>query len=130
MLTPAEVQFNTSSVHDPPPGYTAWKISNKYPPPKSTISSTVDALPGLPGQLPNGYGDAPWLEIDFKKDPRYYMDIVKEYCLDGMIECDFEVASNEVISLLLFEVSELNPFVGKALVPRSMDALSKLAYKP
>jgi hypothetical protein len=123
-LTPAEIQFNTSSVHDPPPGYTAWKISNKYPPPKSTISSTVDALPGLPGQLPNGYGDAPWLEIDFKKDPRYYMDVVKEYCLEGMIECDFAVASNKVISsLFCHKLSELKLHVGKALVPCSMDAL-------
>jgi hypothetical protein len=93
--TPAEEQFNTSSIYNPPAGYKRWTISNKYPSSKSTITG-IGALPGLPGQLPDGSGDAPWLEIDFKKDPRYYMDVIKEYCLEGMIECDFEVASNKV----------------------------------
>jgi len=122
-FTPAEEQFNTSSIHDPPAGYTRWTISNKYPSSKSTITS-IGTLPGLPGQLPDGSDAAPWLEIDFKKDPRYYMDVVKEYCLEGMIECDFAVASNKVISsLFCHKLSELELHVGKALVPCSMDAL-------
>jgi len=92
MTTPAKAQFDTSSIHRAPKGYKPWEISNDYPPPKSEASS----LPGRPGQLPGGYGDAPWLEIDFKHDSKYYMDIIKEYCLEGMLECDFAAASNKV----------------------------------
>jgi len=62
--------------------------------------------------LPDGYGKGfnpsinfpmellaenyPWEGVNFKKEPREYMEIVKEYVLEGNREVDWNVAENSV----------------------------------
>jgi hypothetical protein len=75
--TQAEQQFHTSSVYDVLNGYTAWSIRTDYPSPDSTRQQLT------PGP------DAPWLTVNPFKDPQGYLEIVKEYCFDGMVNNDF-----------------------------------------
>lgn len=85
---PAMVQFNTSSMYIVPQGYTAWQIRNDYPLPKPK-----DLTPGGP---PPGVPDAPWLNEDPIANPARYLEIAKEYCLEGMIPVDFVPQKNKV----------------------------------
>lgn len=78
--TIAEEQFHTSSLHNVPKGYTAWSIRNDYPP---------RIIPPLP---PN----APWLTVDPTQQPKMYLELVKEYCFEGMINNDFVPQDNKV----------------------------------
>ncbi|KAF5313168.1 hypothetical protein D9619_003440 [Psilocybe cf. subviscida] len=90
VLTPAEVQFDTSSkfTDKVPPGYTPWRIRNDYPPPKP-----ADLVPEGP---PAGTLDAPWLDVDPITHPERYLEIAKEHCFDGMIAVDFVPQKNRV----------------------------------
>jgi hypothetical protein len=83
----ADTQFNTSSIYRVPSGYTAWEISNDYPRPHDGV------LPPS-GQLPND--PTSWLEVDFKTKPYRYLQLIKEYFLEGMIESDFVPQRNQV----------------------------------
>ncbi|QRW01412.1 hypothetical protein RhiLY_00409 [Ceratobasidium sp. AG-Ba] len=77
-LTPAERQFSTSSLF-PPPSSTSvklWNIRNSYP-----------AEPPSDACTPS---NAPWLLIDFRKNPEEYAHAVRSYCLEGMIQSDFD----------------------------------------
>jgi hypothetical protein len=42
----------------------------------------------------------PWLGINFEDEPKRYLEVVKEYCLLGMPESDFNVQQNKVPLLL------------------------------
>src|ERR1700712_3130026 len=80
-----------------------WKISNKYPMPQSADTSAT-ALPPAPGpDLPiTGAGlDAPWLKIDFKKEPERFCAVIKEYCWEGNVENGFKVEKNKVVGVLV-----------------------------
>jgi len=87
--TPAEIQFCISSIHPIPTGYTGWKIRNDYPSPKPG-----DLAPNIP--LPGGKEDVPWLDVDPREDPEQYLNIIQEYCFEGMINNDFIPQKNQV----------------------------------
>ena len=91
--TQAEIEFNTSSYDTSPPGYPEWKIRNDYPPPKSENLT--------PGGPPAGTLDAPWLNVDPFANRAQYMDVIKEYCFEGMIDVDFVPQKNAVKFVLL-----------------------------
>ncbi|KAG8693645.1 hypothetical protein FRC08_008990 [Ceratobasidium sp. 394] len=76
--TPAEQQFRTSSLFPAPSSLTLkrWEIRNDYP-----LESTPDACSPL---------NAKWLQIDFERDPEAYANAVRSYCLEGMIQSDFD----------------------------------------
>lgn len=110
-LTPAEVQFNTSSVHPIPQGWTGsvWSIRNNYPmsPPSPATTITKngkEVLPPLPGPgVPVRTGDprddAPWLDVDFRVNPLLYCTLVKAYCWEGNVSNSFVVQNNSVQTL-------------------------------
>ncbi|KAL6915241.1 hypothetical protein ACHAPO_011103 [Fusarium lateritium] len=101
----AEKEFHTSSQHPAPPGYTPWKIRNDYPT-SDLLKSKKNVKSLVPGNLPAlplpGYGDdfegenAPWLKVDFKKNPELYAETIREYCFDGMVPADFRPQDNKV----------------------------------
>ncbi|XP_078621169.1 uncharacterized protein LOC144887659 [Branchiostoma floridae x Branchiostoma japonicum] len=37
----------------------------------------------------------PWLDIDFRTEPERYLRTVRDYCLEGNVECDFRVEQNQ-----------------------------------
>lgn len=77
-LTPAEQQFNTSSLFPIPPNceLKPWKIRNNYPkrPPSDACSEA----------------NAPWLYVDFRKSPEAYASAVRSYFLEGLVQSDFD----------------------------------------
>ena len=104
-LTPAEQQFTTASKYPVPEGYSGpvFKLKVDYPNglPQKTTSNATAQLPPMPGPerpLPgtDPTSDAPWLRYDFKKDPKAYSSIVKEYCWTGNVENNFNVWDNTV----------------------------------
>ena len=103
--TPAEIQFNISSNYPTPQGFEAWKIRNDYPPPFPKVdvqgAGSVGVIPIFPGQLPGDTIGYPWLDIDPTKEPRKYLDYIREYCFEGNVENDFVVQDNKVGSSLL-----------------------------
>ncbi|KZT29614.1 hypothetical protein NEOLEDRAFT_1127329 [Neolentinus lepideus HHB14362 ss-1] len=74
----AKAEFETSSKFPIPQDYRglAWQIRNDYP---ATASK----------------GDAPWADIDFKKHPERFCDVIKRYCMEGNKEVDFNVQNNK-----------------------------------
>ncbi|KAF4980840.1 hypothetical protein FZEAL_3238 [Fusarium zealandicum] len=101
----ADKEFHTSSQHTAPPGYTPWKIRNDYPTSDllKSQNKATKLTPGSPPTLPlPGYGDdfegenAPWLKIDFEKNPELYAEAIREYCFDGMVPADFRPQDNTV----------------------------------
>jgi hypothetical protein len=92
--TAAEAQFHTSSIYPLPAGFTAWVIRNDYPHPAAAAQGG-EVIPA-PGQLPPGQDPIPWLEVNFKEQPIKYIQLVKEYFLEGMIESDFVPQKNQV----------------------------------
>lgn len=82
----AEKEFNTSSRYPVPEGCTLprWKIRNDYP-----------------SSPPPLYSDAPWAKIDFKRRPEKFLEVVKQYALEGNKENDFIVQRNKVRCSLL-----------------------------
>ena len=106
--TPAQIQFDTSSVYRyPDSGYTLWKICNDYP-------STAE------------HDDYPWLQYDPMKDSEKYLNTIKEYCFEGMINNDFDPWKNKV-TLIDYLFFKLSSYVSSALVQKlvqhPMDAL-------
>jgi hypothetical protein len=110
-LTPAEVEFNTSSLHPIPQGWTGgvWSIRNDYPVAPSSPATIItkkcrnggEVLPPLPGPAvpaPTGdpRDDAPWLDVDFRINPLLYCALVKEYCWEGNVSNGFVVQKNTV----------------------------------
>ena len=95
--TPADAQFHTSSIYPVPQGFEAWKIRNDYP---SRGPRTQGGVITVPGQLPPGDDPTPWLDVDFTTDPIRYLELVKEYFLEGMIEADFVPQKNTVCFVL------------------------------
>ncbi|KAF8601620.1 hypothetical protein BDV93DRAFT_399188, partial [Ceratobasidium sp. AG-I] len=77
--TPAEQQFNTSSLFPIPRTceLKPWKLRSDYP-----------RYP--PSDATNEF-NAPWLRIDFSKDPEAYANTIRSYCLEGMVQSDFDV---------------------------------------
>jgi len=88
-LTDAEAQFHKSSIYQLPDGYTAWVIRNDYPAPFSPADRGGGIMPEIPGADPN-----PWLEVDFKTQPIKYIELLKEYFMEGQIESDFTPQKN------------------------------------
>ena len=89
-------------VH-PPKGWDGplFKIKNNYPKPPSTSAASISGLPAAPGPdlgVPSDELEdrAPWLKIDFRKDPKQYCEVIKEYCWEGMVENDFDAHKNKV----------------------------------
>ncbi|KAJ8091840.1 hypothetical protein PM082_021076 [Marasmius tenuissimus] len=105
-LTAAEIQFNTSSVHQAPEGYTPWAIRNDYPHPKDhphparvlpeVEGDDFSGLPQLPdpGRLP--FDPKPWLHVDFKKRPELYCELIRSYFYEGNVENKFVLEKNKV----------------------------------
>jgi hypothetical protein len=98
VYTPAEEQFRTSSIYAVPQGFQPWKIANDYP--GDGVAAQSGGVITAPGQLPPGDDPAPWLDVDFKTDPLKYLELVKEYFLEGMIEADFVPQNNKVCFVL------------------------------
>lgn len=50
--------------------------------------------------IPSPDGDlsqeAPWLKVDFRKDPLRYIALIKEYCWEGNVNNGFVVQDNTV----------------------------------
>jgi len=75
-------EFDRSSRFEPPSGVSSpFQIRNDYPP----VSD-------------QRYIEYPWLDIDFKTEPRRYLEVVKDYCFLGMQENDFDATKNKVPS--------------------------------
>jgi hypothetical protein len=91
--TAAEVQFHTSSIYTLPQGYTAWVIRNDYPSP--FVGAQGGGVITTPGQVP-GQEPSLWLGVDFKTEPIKYLNLVKEYFLEGMFKADFVPQNNTV----------------------------------
>jgi hypothetical protein len=141
-LTPAEVQFNTSSQHPIPQGWTGnvWSIRNDYPVAPSSTSTVItkkggddgEALPQLPGPgVPPPTGDprddAPWLDVDFRVNPLLYCALVKAYCWEGNVNNGFVVQKNTVHMFRYLTSGTLTMvrhlvIIGSQLVSRAMDA--------
>ncbi|KIJ97424.1 hypothetical protein K443DRAFT_681521 [Laccaria amethystina LaAM-08-1] len=75
--TDAEKQFNTSSLYHVPDGYTPWSIRNDYP-------STTPA-----------HDPTPLFGPDPITQSEKYLEAVKTYCLEGMVENDFVPQKNK-----------------------------------
>lgn len=106
--TEAQVQFHTSSIHPTPVGFSPWQIRNDYPTSdilKASLKAQKDGslphapsplipAPGLPGDFEGK--NAPWLKVDYEKDPEQFAKTIKEYCFDGNVEKDFRLNENTV----------------------------------
>lgn len=106
--TEAQVQFHTSSIHPTPVGFSPWQIRNDYPTSdilKASLKAQKDGslphapsplipAPGLPGDFEGK--NAPWLKVDYEKDPEQFAKIIREYCFDGNVEKDFRLNENTV----------------------------------
>jgi hypothetical protein len=93
-VTPAELQFHTSSNYPVPQGWKGpvFKIKNDYP------TVTTQGIPALPLPDMSGNVTAPWLNFDFKTQPLEYAACVLEYCWEGNKSVDFVVQDNTVRS--------------------------------
>ncbi|KAF8974266.1 hypothetical protein BDZ97DRAFT_1690029 [Flammula alnicola] len=125
--TPAELQFNTSSIYTVPPGYIAWQIRNDYPPPKPRDAELAPEGP------PAGTPDAPWLDIDPIKNSSYYMEIIKQYCFDGMVNNDFIPQKNthrttQTWAVGFFNSAGASVFGGMWKDPNNPDWASNLSF--
>ncbi|KAJ9131775.1 hypothetical protein NKR23_g11539 [Pleurostoma richardsiae] len=109
--TAAEIQFHTSygfiqngqQLVKPPEGWTErlFEIRNDYPALSEIKSKGVVVakdLPTLPGPDTPIYldpiEDAPWLNIDFRKNPLEYCAMIKAYCWEGNVNNDFVLQKN------------------------------------
>jgi len=92
----AEQEFHTSSNYVAPKGYIPWVIANDYPILPQAASSAYGGPVTDPGRLPPGSDPTPWLQVDFKTEPLKYINLVKEYFLEGNIEADFVPQKNKV----------------------------------
>ncbi|KAF4472846.1 hypothetical protein FALBO_252 [Fusarium albosuccineum] len=109
--TEAQIQFDTSygyiqngqQLIKPPEGWTGrlFRIRNDYPTLADIRSKGVAVaadLPTLPGPDTPIYrdpkDDAPWLKIDFKKNPEEYCKVIKEYYWEGNVNNDFVLQEN------------------------------------
>lgn len=81
--TPAEEEFNTSSKF--PYSGERWVINNSYP-----RSEHLDSTSTSPNET------KPWLDIDFKKEPKRYAEAIEQYFHEGNVENDFIVQKNPV----------------------------------
>jgi hypothetical protein len=145
-LTPAEVQFNTSSMHPKPEGWTGsvWSIRNDYPMAPSSSSTVITKkygnggkvflpLPGADLSSPAGgpRHDAPWLDVDFRVNPLLYCAVVKEYCWEGNVSHGFVVQKNTVhllryLTATILTMIRFPIIVVSQLVSRAMDACFRL----
>lgn len=106
--TAAQVQFNTSSIHVAPAGYTPWQIRNDYPTSeilksRNKTKSNSSGMPLIPAPGPApGLGDdlegenAPWRRFDYEKEPEKYAEAIRKYCFDGMVEAKFRPQDNSI----------------------------------
>jgi hypothetical protein len=106
--TEAQVQFHTSSIHPTPVGFSPWQIRNDYPTSdilKGRLKEQKDgSLPHAPSPLipAPGFGDdfegknAPWLKVDYEKDPELFAKIIREYCFDGNVDTEFRLNENKI----------------------------------
>jgi hypothetical protein len=79
------MEFNRSSLNEVPDGLkpgSVFQIRNDYP----------------TDHLPVTESECPWLGINFEEEPKRYLEVVKDYCLFGMPESDFNVQENKVPS--------------------------------
>ncbi|KAI8301874.1 hypothetical protein K4K61_008424 [Colletotrichum sp. SAR11_59] len=107
----AVVQFNTSygfiqngqQIVKPPDGWKGrlFQIRNDYPKLSDIQNKGVmkaRGFPILPGPDTPIYvdpkHDAPWLNVDFEKDPLRYCELIKEYCWEGNVNNDFILLTN------------------------------------
>jgi hypothetical protein len=88
----ADEEFRTSSIYTLPQGYKAWEIRNDYPRPSAATQG--GGVITTPGRLPEE--PTMWLGVDFKTEPIKYLNLVKEYFLEGMIKADFVPQNNTV----------------------------------
>ena len=92
-------QFNRSYREDfVPNGFDGgddrlFHIKNDYP--KDSGLSALD--------------DYPWLDIDFKTEPKRYIGGILNYCFTGMLECDFIAQKNQVRQSSLLQSIDANP---------------------
>jgi hypothetical protein len=82
----AKEQFDTPSIYPPPADYTGplFQLRNDYPTQHTETRS-----------------DHPWLDVNFRGSPaesKKYIELLLEYCFEGMPECDFVAKENKVIS--------------------------------
>ena len=109
----ASIQFDTSygfiykgqQIVKPPEGWTGplFKIRNDYPKDLPNHGSHADAkgLPTVPGPdmpLPSTdpTNEAPWLNVDFTKDPALYCLLIKAYCWEGNVDNNFVLQDNKI----------------------------------
>ncbi|KAH8681759.1 hypothetical protein BX600DRAFT_544267 [Xylariales sp. PMI_506] len=107
-ITEADIQFATSygytvngeQMIKAPPNWTGrlFEIRNDYP---KLATLSENSLPGIPGpdfRLPGGSpaDDAPWLKVDFRKEPDKYCSLIREYCYEGNVNNEFVLQKNSV----------------------------------
>ncbi|KAL8797819.1 MAG: hypothetical protein Q9195_000171 [Heterodermia aff. obscurata] len=106
IVSPAEEQFHTSSIHPVPTGYTGktFRIKNNYP--QIAPTSIVDlatkppSWPTLPapGERSPLQDQYPWLQKDFTKPDQAleYCELIKAYCWEGNVDREFRIWENRV----------------------------------
>ena len=70
--------------------------SSRFEPP-SGVSSPFQIWNDYPSVSDLRYVEYPWLDVDFKTEPKRYLEVVKDYCFLGMLENDFDATKNKVI---------------------------------
>ena len=71
-------EFHRAAYNQPPAGWTGPVFK-----PKLDFATARPAIK-----------DAPWEDIDFKTEPKKYMEALLEYCLEDNVENDFVVQKN------------------------------------
>jgi hypothetical protein len=79
----AREEFDKPTMYPPPSDYKGplFKLRNDYPRESTETES-----------------DHPWLKVDFRTEPKRYIELLLDYCFEGMPECDFVAQDNRVIS--------------------------------
>ncbi|XP_019617901.1 PREDICTED: uncharacterized protein LOC109465195 [Branchiostoma belcheri] len=65
------------------------------PPPAAYTGPVFKPRLDFPSRANPNNETFPWLDIDFRTEPEKYLYTVRDYCLEGNVECDFKVDQNQ-----------------------------------